>query len=318
MDIFKLTLSQMLLMFLFIVVGFMLRKGKILPEDSDSCMSRLETYLFLPALNLYNMMTNCTVKSFAENSILILYGAVIVVLSLLLAYPLSKLFMPDKAHAYQRNVYKYAMTFGNYGFMGNFIALGIWGSEGLFKYTMFTLPVTLLCCGWGMYILISKDSGKSMFKNLTSGLTKPPMIALLLGVILGFLDVKQYLPNFLLNMLSNASSCMGPVAMVLAGFVIGSYDFRGMLFNKKVYIATALRLLVLPAVLMILLHLLGTDKEIMTWALIAFATPFGLNTIVYPAAFGGETQTGAAMAMISHTLSLATIPLMYLFFIVLL
>ncbi len=317
MDIFKLTLSQMLLMFLFIVVGFGLRKGKILPEDSDTCMSRLETYLFVPALNLYNMMTNCTVKSFADNSILILYGAVIVLLAMLLAYPLSKLFMPEKEFAYQRNVYKYAMTFGNYGFMGNFIALGIWGNEGLFKYTMFCLPVTLACCSWGMYILIPKDSEKSMFKNLTSGLTKPPMIALLIGVISGFLGLKQYLPDFLLNMLSNASNCMGPVSMVLAGFVIGGYNFRGLLFNKKVYIATALRLFVLPSVMLIILHLLGTSKEIMTWILIAFATPLGLNTIVYPASFGGETETGASMAMISHTLSVITIPLMYLLYIVL-
>ena len=46
--------------------------------------------------------------------------------------------------------------------------------------------------------------------------------------------------------------------------------------------------------------------------LIAFATPLELNTIVYPAAYGGNTKTGAAMAMISHTLSVVNLPLMYL------
>ena len=56
----------------------------------------------------------------------------------------------------------------------------------------------------------------------------------------------------------------------------------------------------------------------MTIALIAFATPPVLNTIVYPSAYGGEKKTGASMAMISHTLSVITIPLMYLIFIVLL
>ena len=48
------------------------------------------------------------------------------------------------------------------------------------------------------------------------------------------------------------------------------------------------------------------------------ATPMGLNTIVFPAAYGGDTETGASMAMISHTLSVVTIPLMYLVFVVLL
>ena len=53
-------------------------------------------------------------------------------------------------------------------------------------------------------------------------------------------------------------------------------------------------------------------------ALIAFATPLGMNTIVFPASYGGDTKTGASMAMISHVLSVATIPLMYYLFIILL
>ena len=47
-----------------------------------------------------------------------------------------------------------------------------------------------------------------------------------------------------------------------------------------------------------------------------FVPPLGLNTIVYPAAYGGDTKTGASMTMISHVLSVITIPLMYLVFIV--
>jgi len=43
----------------------------------------------------------------------------------------------------------------------------------------------------------------------------------------------------------------------------------------------------------------------------AFGTPLGLNTVVFPAAHGGDTSTGASMAMISHTLSVLTIPLLY-------
>jgi len=103
--------------------------------------------------------------------------------------------------------------------------------------------------------------------------------------------------------------------MVLAGFVVVGYDFKRLLINKKVYVATFLRLIVIPGVMVLLLRAVGTSKEIMTLALIAFATPLGLNTIVYPAAYGGDTLTGASMTMISHTLSVITIPLMYLMLI---
>ena len=154
-----------------------------------------------------------------------------------------------------------------------------------------------------------------MLRNLVKGLLAPPVLALFLGVILGLLNVKQYFPQFLLTALSNAGACMGPVSMVLAGFVIGGYEFKSLFTNKKVYIATFLRLIVIPAVFVIVMKALGINKEIITLALIAFATPLGLNTIVYPAAYGGDTKTGASMAMISHTLSVITLPLMYLWLV---
>ncbi len=320
MEIFSLTLNQMLMMFVLIVAGVILRKTKVLPDTSDVTISRLETYIFVPALNLYNQMTNCTIETFKENSVLILYGLGLIIAALGLSYPLSKLFYPkagnDSSLNYQRNIYKYAMTFGNFGFMGNFIVLGIWGGAGLFKYQMLTLLITIVCNSWGLYVLIPKDTTeRSLIRNLKKGLLAPPLIALFLGIILGLLNVKRYFPQFMLTALSNAGSCMGPVSMVLAGFVIGGYKFKSLFADKKVYIATLLRLIVIPAVFVIVMKISGVSKEIVALALIAFATPLGLNTIVFPAAYGGDTKTGASMAMISHALSVVTLPLMFLLLI---
>ena len=137
MEVFYLTLEQMLLMFLLIVVGFAFRKKKLLPDNAYSAFSKLETYLLVPSLTLYTQINKCTVASLTENWMLILYGAAIVLFSMALAYPLSKLFVRNAASSpvltYQRNIYKYAMTFGNYGFMGNFIVLEVWGIDIFYK-----------------------------------------------------------------------------------------------------------------------------------------------------------------------------------------
>ncbi len=322
MEIFNLTLSQMLMMFTLIMVGFLLRKKKLLPQNADSAMAKMETYIFLPGLSLYNQMMQCTLDNFKSNWVLILYGFIIVIVAILISQPLSRMFVPKVSQTpqklYERNIYRYAMTFGNYGFMGNFIILGIWGDELFYKYSMFCLLVGIICGSWGLYILIPKDRNAGVWNNLKKGLLAPPVVAILVGMIFGLLNFKQYVPEFVINAFNNAGKCQGPVAMILAGFVIGGYDFKKLLQNKKVYLATFLRLIVIPSVLMLVLKAIGTNDEIMTLALIAFATPLGLNTIVYPAAYGGETETGASMAMISHTLSVITIPLMYIIFIVLL
>ena len=111
---------------------------------------------------------------------------------------------------------------------------------------------------------------------------------------------------------------MGPMAMLLAGVVIGEYNFSELLKNKKIYIVTLLRLIIIPAVFVSVLKLFNVSHEIIVIMLIAYATPMGLNTVVFPAAYGGDTKTGAAMTMISSILSIATIPLMYYIFAVLL
>ena len=322
MEIFNLTLNQMLIMFTLILAGVFLRKKMVLSENSGTIMAKLETYIFVPALTLHTMIANCNVKTFMDNYTLIVYGFIIVLISILISYPLSTLFVKKTENSdsanYQRNIYKYAMVYGNYGFVGNFIILGVWGDEMFYKYTMFVMLVDILCKSWGLYILIPKEHNESIWKNLKKGLLTPPIIALVVSILIGLSGMSRYIPGFLIGAFDNAGKCQGPVAMLLAGFVIGGYDLKKLLANKKVYIATVLRLIVLPGILMIVLKFLKVPEEIMILALIAFATPLGLNTIVYPAAYGGETQTGASMAMISHTLSVITIPLMYLIFIVIL
>lgn len=318
MEIFKLTLSQMLMLFAIILVGFFLSKKKLIPDNADKVMSRLETCVFVPALVLSNQISKCTPENFAKNWTLILYGFALVLGSIMLSYPLSRLFVKKgggSVQEYQRNIYKYALTFGNYGFVGNFIVQGIWGDDAFFKYLLLTFGVGVCCYVWGLYILVPKDKNCSLLSNLKNGLLKPPMIATFAGIALGLLGGGEFLPDFLLTALKNCGSCQGPVAMLLAGFVIGGYNLRELVSNKKVYGVSLMRLVVIPAVMMLVLYTLGTNVETMTLALITFATPLGLNTIVFPAAYGGDTKTGASMAMVSHTLSVITIPLMYLVFI---
>lgn len=322
MEVFGLVLNQMLMMFAFIIIGFALRKTKILPEDSDIALSRLETYVLVPALNFFNQVTNCSAESLRDNLKFVLYGGAVFIVGMIIAQPLAALFVrnikSDPDRAYQRNIYKYAMSFANFGFIGNFIILGIWGQEGLFKYLLFAFIITIFCNSWGLFILIPRGRGVSLGKTLIKGFTSPPLIALIAGCVGGLLNLSGFVPTFLMKTFSGAADCMGPVAMILAGFVIGGYSIKGLLSDKKVYIASVLRLIIIPAIMLFVLHLLGTDKEILTFILVAFASPLGLNTIVYPATYGGDTKTGASMALISNVLGVITIPLMYYFFIVLL
>lgn len=323
MEVFNLTLTQMLVMFLLMLTGYILQKAKILPQNSSAVVSKLLVFVLSPALTLSNQIKMCTPKNLMDCSTLILYSTIIMLVALGISYALSAIIVKNKNKdpelSYQRQIYKYAIAFGNFGYMGNYIVLGIWGDAMLFKYLMFTFLMNAVVLAWGLYILVPKDkNAKSVWANLKTGLLTPPFLAMILGILLGVTGVSKYVPPFLTTALDNAGNCMGPVAMLLAGIVVGGYNFGDLLKNKKVYLTSLLRLIILPALFVTILKLLGISEEIVILTLIAYATPMGLNTIVYPAAYGGDTKTGASMALISNILAVATIPLMYYIFAVLL
>lgn len=305
LEVFTASLSPMLVMFLCIIAGFVLNKSKLCPANTASVLSKLETYLFCPALNLVTFGQHCTPESLSENYDLLLFAALATVIAVALAYLLAPIFT-DKD--YTRNVYKYALAFANCGFMGNAIVPAILGSDALYSYMLFTLPLVFAIYTWGLAILIPKQAGK---QNPLKNLLNPSMIAVAVGMLLGLSGIHSHLPEFVTSTLSSLSGCMGPVAMILTGFVIGNYSMKAMVTDKNVYIASGLRLFVLPAIYIGIFMLLGASPLVLTMCLFAFATPLGLNTVVFPAAYGGDTAPGAAMATVSNTLGIVTLPVMY-------
>ena len=60
MSIFTTTLSQMLVLFSLILIGFLLTKLKAIPEDSNVVLSKVENNLFVPALVMGTFINNFT------------------------------------------------------------------------------------------------------------------------------------------------------------------------------------------------------------------------------------------------------------------
>lgn len=104
--------------------------------------------------------------------------------------------------------------------------------------------------------------------------------------------------------------------MILTGLVIGGYDIKSLLKNKRVYLLTLVRCILLPLVLLSVVKLIGLRQEIITLLVFICAMPLGLNTIVVPSAFGKDTTLGASMALISNILGLISVPLFLFMFVV--
>lgn len=307
MQVFTAALNQMMVLFIFMALGFFLNKKRLLPLDDSVVLSKLETYAFVPCLVFSVFYKYCTVENFRLKWTYMLYGAAIMAVSLPMGIALAKLFAKDE---YLKKIYTYSFAVANFSFMGNAVVLGVFGEEILFDYMIFTLPLNLYVYSIGTASLIPTEGGK---KISVKTFVNPIFISLILGAFCGLLSVP--LPKFITTAISSAGACMSPLAMLLTGFVIGEYSLKTLAGDKKVYLASVIRLIILPAIFMAVLILLKTDKAIIRVALCATAMPLGLNTVVFPAAYGGDTTPGAGMALISHLISIITIPVMFSIFI---
>lgn len=304
-QVFSATLSAMLTMLICMLVGFVLRKKKIEPENTDSVLSKFLSFVVSPALTFNSFLQNFSIQSISENYKIVLYGLLIALLAVLIGTILAGVFVKE---GYAKGVYKYAIAFANFGYMGSAVVLSIFGDEMLYYYLLFTIPMNIIVYTWGMMQLIP---GKKGFKATLVRITNPTTISLLLGIIAGLLNAKDYMPAFITGALTSLGGCMGPISMVLTGYVIGMFDMKTALTNGKIYIVSFLRLIVFPALYCGLLMLLGANDTVLTIALIAYAMPLGLNTVVFPAAYGADTSVGASMALISNALCIITFPVMY-------
>lgn len=307
MQVFSATLNQMFVLFTFMALGYFLNWKGILPLNTSIAVSRLETNVLVPCLVFNTFYKYCTIENMKEKWLYIVYGTAIMLVSIVLGVVLSRVFAKDD---YLRKIYTYSFAVANFSFMGNAVVLGIFGEDVLFDYMIFTLPLCLYVYSFGTASLIPKEKEKGFsFKVFLN----PICVSMLLGALAGLSGIP--LPKFLVTSIAQAGACMSPLAMILTGFVVANYSFKTLASKGRIYVASILRLIVIPLVFVLVLKLLNTDSTIIMLTLCATAMPLGLNTVVFPAAYGGDTTPGASMALISHIMSIITIPIMFSLFI---
>lgn len=309
MQVFSATLNQMFVLFTFMALGYFLKFKGILPLNTSIALSRLETNVLVPCLVFNTFYKYCTVENVSQKWSYIVYGTIITIASIVIGVFLSKFFAKDN---YLQKIYTYSFAVANFSFMGNAVVLGIFGEDTLFDYMIFTLPLCLYVYSFGTASLIPKkenESNKFSFKVFLN----PICMSMLFGAIAGLIGVP--LPKFLVTAISSAGACMSPLAMILTGFVVANFSIKTLAKVKRIYLASILRLIVLPIIFVLVLKLFKTDSTVIMLTLCATAMPLGLNTVVFPAAYGGDTTPGASMALISHLMSIITIPIMFTLFI---
>ena len=298
MGSFSLVLSQMAFLFTCILLGYIISRLRVLPENADKVLSKLETYVLAPALVINSFRTNCTPENLSDNASLIGYSCILLGVSLVMTLAVAPLFTKDPEEI---GVYRYSLLVPNYGFMGNALVQGLYGEEGLFRFLIFSLPVTAFVYGVGV-MWLTAGRQKVTWKSFVN----PSFLSMIIGLLLGVTGLP--LPAFVTKTVSSCAACFSPIAMILTGIVIAHFDLKELFSQKKVYVLTLVRIIIIPLIVFAAVRALHLPQTAAHMIIIFSVMPLGMNTIIYPAAFGLNEKPGASMAVISNIIGLITVP----------
>lgn len=305
---FLTTLEQMVRIFLFLMIGFGLNRLHILPKGAGAGISRLVTTVLLPALLIYSNTTEFNLANIGNYGQLVLLGTLLLGVAILASVPVAKKL--SRGNALDRGIYLYGLSFPNTGSVGTPIVLAMFGTAGLLEFNLFLFSWVLMTYGWGVNLFAPHQQEQSLLKRLRQVLN-PVFVAMIVGLVLGALGAKNWMPSIALELVGDLGDCYVPVALLMAGYTIGEYPLGDVFHRPKSYLFTAIRLIIIPVIMMLIVLALGLPKSVATLVLLGFACPSGINVVVFPASYGMDCKTGASIVLISCLGSILTVPMLY-------
>lgn len=284
-------------LFLLMLLGVLLRKKEIIQETGEKTLSGLILNAVLPCSILMSFLGEVTPQKLWQSLDIFLLSLGIHAASYLLARFLYQRCQPE-----HRSVMKYATICSNSGTMGTPVAEGLFGMEGVFLSAIFLIPLRIAMWTLGIAFFTGTHE-KGVFRRT---LTHPCIVAVLLGIVL--MLTRLPLPNLVTDCLRTVGNCNAALSMILIGSIMSRMDLR-LLWHRDTLFYTAVRLVLLPAGVLLAYLVLELPPMVRNVSVILTAMPAGSTTSILALQYGCDAPFASACTALTTVLSLAAVPL---------
>ena len=309
---FFVVMSSLISLFVLIAVGYLAVRFKIIKPEASIHFASLLLKITLPCTIFISLAQKEYDPAFVHDSLIIIAAGFIAYPAMLyfarlIAKPLG---IPEGT----RGIWAFTCAYNNCGFMGFPVALALLGSEGLALAVMLNITFNATAYSLGA-IEISRDNpnnqgGKMDVKSIIfSGIN----IALVLSLIFYF--GKLGVPELIAAPINYLSAITTPLSMVIIGMALAHSHGLEIITDKFAWMSTAMRLLIYPAIILLILKFipLGNNPMVGAVFVLIMAMPAASVTAVLCEMYNGNINFAAKVMFIQNLMCVVTIPLVCMF-----
>jgi len=301
MTVLELALKLML----FIVVGYVARKIKVMADGFDKMLTKFVMAIPLPCMIINSFNIEYDVEKLTETPIIILMS----VGSMAAVYIVLHLLTMKMKKVDMRQTVRFALMFTNFTFMGLPIVAELYGPEGAFNYVIFTLPIRIMFYGGAVFIL--GNCAKLDVKEIIKKFLCEPVIAVFIGFILYITQIQ--LPAVVTGVIQGLGNMASPLGLILCGSIIADANWSGITKYPSVFVVVFARLFAVPAVVLGAFLLLGIDKATIQSVIFYYAMPVASFLPSFLLRYNSEAVearvAGGYMVVLSTVACIVTVPI---------
>ena len=295
----QILLQQTIIMFALMLLGLLLSRRGMITEQGSRDLSNVLLYAVIPCVILRSYMSEFSTEKLRAMGLSALIAVIAFAASIAVAYLTC---------GTRHRIENFSVAFGNAGFIGIPLVTAVFGPEAAFYVVSFSTFANLLQWTYGIVII----SGKKETMNLRMVFVNPVFISMVIGIALFVLQ--PTLPTVVTGTIGYIADGNTVLAMIILGYYLSKVQLRGLFADVRLYLFSALRLLVVPAVtILVFLPFPFARGEITLITLIAAATPIASSTAIFAQKFGQDYRRAVSYVCLSTILSVATLPLVMLF-----
>lgn len=294
-----LLLQQMVVLFIYMVIGYETCKKGILDEETGNKISWLVVNIATPAMAI-SAVVNGDGRIPREDLILTtVIAAITFALLLLLAQIFPYIFRVEKE---ERSVYKMMTAFNNIGFMGYPVIVAAYGEEALLYAVIFSMMFNVLIYTYGIQTLRGTSGAFELKKIINVG-----VVSSIIAIVLYLTQIP--VPQFVKTASGGLSDLTAPLSMIVIGISLVSINIREMFTDIRLLVFSAVKLLVIPILSMMVICRFVDNDMLAGVCMIMLATPAASMCVMLAQQYGGSYEAASKGVALTTVLSVVTIPI---------